>query len=570
MTVHPRDLRRLIVRVVAVTLTLRAVHLFSVDLGPAEVAAAWALPADGHTAPLLHRLLNGWRALSGGFAGIVRLPALVADTALPLVAVAYARANGWGTISGLLAGLMVAVAPLGLDEGWRADASPWLALLTFAALWQLRAGLRQGVVRPVAVSGGLYGLAVALSPLSALVLPAGLWASARSVTGALPRRVALAGWTLATAAGLGAHAALTGGVAPGLDLASGWLSFALSNGGLPELPAPLDGAWQALAAVSAGGPLGGLATLLDSAPAPLWRTVVGLALWPVAALGLWRGLVREDPGPESAAVSDTGGAGAADGWRTLGVARNTAPRRLGERDWAPLLLPVIGAAAWCAWAGSRGDAAGVTDALAVARPFAAMLCGLGLTAFAFTPRGDEDLAPAKRAVPVLVFLALLLFGLGAHHTFEGTRLPSRMAPGKVARFAAGTGEVNRGGQVLALGLGGLQVAWRLGPWPDLRGITRAASASLQADAALAEVLAAKPRRLVVVGDRWALEEGAAVIAPGATGKRLHRRLDKAGYSIVPDGHRYLDRLSVRVYGQGDSEPRDPATINPQLYPGQAP
>lgn len=574
MTIDPKDLRRLVIRVVAVTIALRALHLFSVDLGATEVAAAWALPADGHSVPVLHRLVSLWRQLAGGYAALVRAPTLVADVALPLVVVAYARASGWGTIAGLLGGLIVAVAPFGLDEGWRADGSAWLGLLALSALWQLRVALRAEVwssspdatpegslplqreLRALIFSVALFGCGVLLSPMLLVALPAGLVlalvASPTSRLGLL----ATAGWSLAAAAGLAGGVVLTGGFAPGLDQASAWLAQSSSNGGLPSLSGPLSSAWQALAALSPGGPTGGVATLAEAPAAPLWRGLAGAVLWPMAAIGWWRGRVRDDSSPDAT-------------WR------DDVPRKLGLRDVLPALLPVAGAAMWAAWASARGDPAGVMAALGVARPFAALLLGLGVTAFALTPFAGETIAPGKRAVPILVGVALLQFALGAHHTYVGVQDPTRMAPTKVARFVAGN--VSRGGEVLALGLGGLQVAWRLGPWPDLKRVHRApgvVALGQDADAAvnalLAPIHAAKATRVAVVGDRWVLEPAADGQAD-PIGQGLHRRLTRGGFAIVEDGHRVLERLSVRIYARADVPATTaPSVIQPQLYPGKAP
>lgn len=577
MMIDPKDLRRLIIRVVAVTLALRALHLFSVDLGATEVAAAWGLPADGHTSPVLHQLLSAWRQLIGGVAAMVRAPALLADVALPLVAVAYARANGWGTLAGLMAGLILAVAPFGLDEGWRGDASPWLALAAFAALWQLRAGLRRGDLRGIGFSSALVALGTLLSPMTLLVVPAGLYATVRSVALARTKQLALAGWLVGSGAGVAGVVIMSGSWLPGVDQASMWLLSATHNGGLDVLSGPMDAAWQTLVALSPGGASGGMATLVEAPPAPLWRGLVGALLWPLALTGFWRGLVREDRAPDAAAASDAEGAGAADGWRSLGVAHSTVPRALGDRDALPLLLPMVGAMAWAAFAVARGDAAGISAALAVARPFAAMFLGLGVTACALMPLGSEELAPGKRAVPILVAVALLQFGLGAHHTFVGVQDPSRMAPTKVARFVAGN--VSRGGEVVALGLGGMQVAWRLGPFPDLPRVHRSAAfpaaggdTTAVTDALMAHLKSTKTNRVAVVGDRAALEAPSDARPPtNQLGRALHTRLKADGFTIVDDGHRVLERLSVRVYErEGDAEKSAPSTVKPQLFPGQEP
>ena len=543
MTIHPKDLKRLIVRVVAVTVALRAVHLFSVDLNALEVAAAWALPAEGHAVAPLHLLIAAWREVCGGVAGLLRAPTLIADAALPLLAIAYARASGWGTLSGLMAGLVLAVAPLGLDDGWRADGSTLIAALAFAGLWQLRLGLRRGKVLAVALSVLCWAAALGLNPVALVVTPAALWLIARSVAMPQVKAVAAAGWLLSALAGW----ALGGGAS--LDLASAWIQDSALNGGRVIWTGSVTDLFAVARAWGPAGASGAVATLFDTAAAPSWRLWLGDAVMIAAAVGLLIGRVQEDPSP-AAAEQDSG-------WKSVGVTHNTAPRVLGERDWAPLLLPPLTTLAWAWW---TPDVAGVADALAVARPFVAVLIGLGLTALCLKPWGAEELASAKRAVPSLVALALLLFGFGAHHTWVGTQRPSRMAPGKVARFVASY--TADSGQVLCLGLGGLEIAWRLGPWPTLPRVSRTPSEPVSAQAALDESLRKRPKWLALAGDKWALESP-------SLGGALSASLSKRGYTLVEDGHRHLDRLGVLVLEFGGQEPA-PSAVRPQLYPGKAP
>tara|TARA_B100001094_G_scaffold327736_2_gene386603 strand:- start:192 stop:782 length:591 start_codon:yes stop_codon:yes gene_type:complete len=196
-----------------------------------------------------------------------------------------------------------------------------------------------------------------------------------------------------------------------------------------------------------------------------------------------------------------------------------------------------------------------------------MLIGLGLTALCLRPVGAEALASAKRAVPALVLTALTLFGFGAHHTWVGTQRPSRMAPAKVARFVASYAADR--GRVVCLGLRGLEVAWRLGPWPNTPRVSRTASELKSSVATVGSQLKSKPPWLVLVGDRWAIEEQAD--GGQAIGMTLDQLIRQGGYTLLADGHRYLDQTSVRVYEYGGgSSPDSRATVRPQIYPGQAP
>ncbi|MBP46548.1 MAG: hypothetical protein CMH53_01265, partial [Myxococcales bacterium] len=262
MIIEPKDLKRLIVRVVAVTVALRAIHLFSVDLNAQEVAAAWALPgSQGTLAPLTY-LVSAWREICGGVAGLLRAPTLLADAALPLIAIGYARASGWGTLSGLMAGLLLAVAPLGLDEGWRADGSTVLAALSFAAAWTLRHGLRRARMSAVVASWLLWAMAVALHPAALVAAPAGLWLIGRSVAMGRFRLVAALGWLAVLGAGLGF------GAMGSIDQASEWLQDPSLNAGAVLWQADWASSLASLRALGPAGASGAVSTLFDSSSAP--------------------------------------------------------------------------------------------------------------------------------------------------------------------------------------------------------------------------------------------------------------------------------------------------------------
>lgn len=564
MTIDSSQLRRLLIRVCLVTLAMRAVSMFSVDVTAAEAGAMLGLTPTDESGPLIGAMMAAWGHVSAGIRGVARVPMVLCDVALVLLAVAFTRVSGWGSLAGLLAGMLLAMTPFGLDEGWRADGTALLSVLSLLPLLLLRRGLRDGRLLWLVASALVFAAGVTLSPMLLLIGPVALVLSLRSVTGVTPQVTALIGWTLAAAAGLGARLALGHGLGPETGLAGIWLADPLLNGGLPTLPdGPLQGFGEGLIALSAGGPTGGTAAWLETAPAPLWRSVAGLALWPLAAWGFWSGRVQPDLAPQAEAVSGAEGAGAGDGWRALGVGGATVIRELGERDWLPLLLGVLASAGWLAFATTTGRPHGVDQALAVGRPLAALLLGVGLTGFA----GRAGLAtrPAsQRFVATMVGLALLIFALGAHHFYLGAQSLERIAARKVARYAAE--EIAGKGRLLCLGPAGMKVAWTLDPMGTYDRIRLSSLDLRQADAALAAALAAKPQPMVLAGDRLPLEGPQNDPASqGPLGAALHGTLGKAGYELTEDGHRFLAGVSIRVYGV-----RPAAAIRPQLYPGKAP
>ena len=294
------------------------------------------------------------------------------------------------------------------------------------------------------------------------------------------------------------------------------------------------------------------------------------ALWPLAVVGLWRGQVLADPViPRGPAVSSAGGAGAADGWKSLGVAVPTSPRVLGERDWGPLLLGTLVPAGWVAWASVHGRPDGVTEALAIARPFACLLLGLGLTALAGMRIGAED-GQRKRFVAMMIAFTLLQFGLGGHHVLLTTRADDRVAPHKIASFIRAEAPA---AYTIALGAAGLAVAYKLDPWRSSPRVVTASIDPKAASEAVAAALEATATHVVIVGDKDAIEGSA--FAAGATneaargaGWLMHGQLTSEGYGVIEDGARYLSWFSVRIYEKGDTG--GGMQVRPQLHPGVAP
>ena len=430
MIVAVQDMRRLVVRVAAATIALRAVLMFSLDPPAREVAAMLPPPIAGTTIEIGHQLSAAFAAITGGFAPVARAPAMLADLALVLMVIAFARGAGWGTIAGLLGGAVAAMAPLGLALGWRVDAgaAPLLGLL---GLWRLRIGLRRGELRRVALSGLPFAAALILTPAALVLLPSALWMTVRSVAMSSVRTAALGGWLGAAAIGAGLRFALLGQVGPLPSALSAWVGADIAAASLD----PLGLALSSLSALSVGGPIGSWAQLAELGQAPQWRVVAGALLWVIAAVGLWRGLVREDPDQDDAAAQapDAGGFG---GWRTLGVTVAAAPSALGERDWMPLLLPGLAAAGVAAVV--AGDAAAsdlVVDAVWMARPTMALLLGLGLAALGSRPAllEDEPGRGARSSVLRLVAMALAILGLGGMALLDGTATVDGTAPRKVAQ-----------------------------------------------------------------------------------------------------------------------------------------
>ncbi len=576
MNIAAEDLRRLVVRVAVVTLALRAVSMFSVDPMAREVARMLPPAEVGAAVEGAHAWTLGWATVMQGLAPTTRLPAVLADVALVLLCVAYARGAGWGTIAGLLAAAVAAMAPLGLGLGWRADANP-APVLVMLALWQLRLGLRRGELRRCLLATLPLVPAVWLTPASLVVLPGMLWLATRSVTLSEVRLGAGVAATVASAAGLLARLLQPGELLPLAEPQWNLLGSAPVGSG-----DPLEAIVAAAGALSVSGPSGSLAAAAELAPAPMWRAVVGTLLWLVAALGYHRGLVREDV-PQATPGAPAG----LGGFRTLGVAVAAAPRRLGERDALPLLLPGLLALAWVAVGAGDGPLAtaaraGAVDAIAVARAPMALLLGAGLAAFGLRPallqQGDER-AGGRAAVVRLVALTLVVFGVGGAALVDDATAISNTAPRKVARQVAE--EMALRGQALLVGPAGLRLRWKLaggGPsnrialLPTRDGDAQPAESQDEAvgsrtawGRALSVALSAKPPTLVIAGDLAAVGgEGSPPTAIAA----LEETLRAAGYEPRQDGHWLYADLAVRSYERGGRADR--ATVRPQLAPGVAP
>gem|GEM_PF-4800602 len=575
MQIAPRDQRRLLYRVCAVLIAMRVVSIFTVDLNGLEVSAAHGLgavaPLGLGGVPVLGKIVSAWMHISGHIAGVVRLPSIALDLALLLIAVGYARLNGWGTLVGLLSGMFLALAPFGLDEGWRADGTPLMSVLALSALFQARKGIKLGQTAPSFVSAGLLAAATAISPVAALLLPAGLYTAMRSVTGPKPKYTLAAAWIVAIGVGIGLRLVVADGMPPQASLAAAWLADARFNGADIALPdGALDGFFEALIALSPGGATGELAASLQLHEAPAWRVWLGATLWPLALAGLFVGQVIADPAiPKRAAVSDSAGAGAADGWRSLGVAVPTSPKILGERDYMPLLLGMLVPCGWVAWACARSNPAGIPEALAIARPCCALVLGLGLTGLAGARFGAED-HQRRRFVATMVAVTLVQFALGGHHVLVGTSSMQRIAATKVAVFInEEVSPLGDKGAVIALGPHGLEVAYKLDPYQSADRVARSTTRPRDA-AQIAEKLLEKPRSVIAVtGDRDAVEANGIAIGGGqGAGMVIDRLLHTRGYTIEEDGARYLEAIAVRVYRHDG--PTGGIAIKPQLAPGVAP
>jgi hypothetical protein len=574
MTIHPKDLRTLLIRVLLVTLAIRAVPLFSTDLAPGEVAAAWGLAANGPSAEPVAQFHSTWTMISGGSASLTRLPTLLLELVLPLLAVGLARVAGWGAIPGLLAGLILAMAPLGIDGGFRVDGGSLAGVGALLSLWLLRRGLRDASVPWVVASGVAVAVAGFLASPVLLMVPGGLYLAWRAVTTDRLRTMAAGTWALAAVVALGLRWLVVGALANQANAAAAWLlDPALS--GVPSgfAHAPVVSGAHALIASLPGGPIGAMARQLGLTAAPWWTAILGALLGVVAVWGLGTGRVRPDPvDAEEPPVSTEEGAGEQDGWRTLGVSASALPRELGDRDSLPLALGLLGAVTWVAVAASQGTADGVVEAMGVARAVSAVLLGLGLTAVVMPgnlPDETQARPVRRRFLGTMALFALGIFALGAMQLLAHTQAPDRMAGRKVAVHVRET--IGQTGIVVALGPRGLPVAFLLDP---LRNHTQVLVSSLNGDAVqtvLAKAVAAKPDQIVLAGDRDALggDGHTPVLTPmGPLYTMIEASLATFGYLATDDGHRYLGDSAGRTFALVQAG--DPTTLRPQLAPGQTP
>ncbi len=605
MTIDPKDFKTLLVRLALVTLVLRAAPMFTADLAPGEAAAVLGLTGSGQSGEPWLLAARAWALVGGGVAGAARLPALVFELSLPILALGYARVAGWGSLAGLVVGLSLVLSPLAMQAGHRLGGGAAVAALVLLVLTLLRSSLKEGEKKPLLLSAlGLVVLALLASP-ALVVVPAGLWLAWRAVADDQLKRLALWTWSAAPLLGLLARWAWLGYLVPETDAATAQFALADSaeSSGWGAI-SPVLAALQGLAAVSPLGPMGELGRLLDLMATPWWSTLGGAALLLAALYGLARGLVQQDPqaplaapeltpiralGSTSAArqsadataaeegedSDETGGAAARHGWRTLGVAIPNTPRTLGDRDWGPPLLIALGAALFLAQASSRGAADGVVEALAAARVGVALTVGVGLAALA-TPRtaSQSEERSRRRTYWTLGAVALSLFGLGAWHLLEQTRSVERMSARKVGRFAKDSAEDpevvgRRKGAILAVGPRGWAVAVQLDPHGQSGQIRLATAESGDVTAHALELLKADPGGVVVVGDKAALGTEASA-APHLLGvmRSIDRTLRMHGLVEVSDSHRLLGQTAVIVYSRNSRN--DPGTVQPQLAPGVAP
>ncbi len=557
MTIDPKDLRTLLIRVTAVTLAVRLVPLIGQDLGVHEAALALGLGDAGHEP--WTQLTRGLLLAGGGFSAFARLIPLLCEVATPALAVLFARAAGWGAIPGLLAGLLLAMGPLGLDMGERADGVALVTMASLLALALLRAGLRDGNAFKTGLSALPLLLIGPLAPSVLLLVPGGLYLAARSVTGDAPKRAGLAAWLAATLAVVANRLGVIGALLPHPPLtASWWLGTATMDPSGWAHTAPWLAAVQALGAVLPTGTQGALARQLDLREAATPALVFGGGLVLTALAGLWRGRVRPDPIalPPSAQT----------GWQTVGV-QVSVPRDLGDRDLVPLAIPLIFVLVFAAWSAWQGRVDGLTDALAVARACAVLLMGVGLSARAM-PR-SQSAAEAKGGKPAwqLAATALVVFGIGASHLLAQTQAADRQSARKVARFARES--LGQKGAMLALGGRGVPVLFLLDPYLREKRLAWSAADPAEALEQLTTLLAQNPDAVVLVGDRDALGPTDENAQPReeleAIWQFLLPTLSASGWQQVEDSHRFLGHTAVLTFVRQAVPP-----IRPQLAPGQAP
>lgn len=540
MTIHPKDLRTLLLRVTAVTLAVRLVPLIGQDLGVHESALALGLsPAEHEPWTLLTR---GFLLAGGGFGAFARLIPLLCEVASPALAVLLTRAAGWGALPGLLAGLLLAMGPLGLDMGERADGVALGTVATLAALGLARSGLQTGDWKRTALSALPILLAGILNSGLLILLPGALFLLGMAIADARVKRAGLIAWLLASTGVVAIRLLWVGHLVPTPPVSTEWWLTPASMDATEWLQTPLGLALlETLGALLPGGTAGQLARQLDLQPAGPLALALGGLLALAATVGLTTGRVRPDPQPQA-------NQGELAGWQTLGL-NVSVPRTLGSRDVVPLLLPVLLAMAWTAKAQHAGRMDGVVEVLAVARPCMALLLGVGLTALAM-PKTTQDLDKQSRKTAwTLALLAALIFGLGAQHLLEQTRAPDRQAARKVAHFARD--HLGQKGALLAIGGRGLPVLALLDPYLHEKRLAWTSTDPAEALSALTGLLAQKPPSLVLVGDRDALGPTEETLEPNPqllmTWQMLSPTLEASGWQAIEDSHRFLGHTAVLAF-----------------------
>ena len=603
MTIDPKDIKTLLIRVTLVTLAVRFVPLLMNDPLPTEAATALGLGVDGNSLEWTACLARAWSQITGAMPTLMRAPLLLADLALPALAVAMTRAMGWGALPGLMAGLLFAIAPLGIESGFRVDAgAPW-AVIALTALVLLRQGLAQRQVARIAASGIVLLIGGVFAAPVLLVVPGGLYLAARLVLPMRLRGVALASWGIATLAALSLHYALFGYLLPEADAVSRWL-VGPAMAGQPSAWAvvgPWQGALQALAAVAPAGPTGEIAQQLYMISAPLWAQALAGLLLLLALVGAWRGFVQADPPPppqdkpvlssplaanQAAPHVDDPlddatfqGAGAADAWQTLGVQRPVTPRKLGDRDLMPLILMLLSCLAFAAQAAWRGQVDGLWPALQVGRVATALLLGVGLVALTLERPGAPGSAAVvrrRRAQWTMGLAALTVFALGAEHLMATARSVERLATRKVsARVQAQRSNALAEKEkiaVLCLGPRGVSVLALIDPLRTDPSVQLASLDPADAISKLTELLVKHPSTIVLAGDRDVLVESASATANAQAlaglGQTLDASLQLSGLQPQLDSAGALADVAVLTYRRG--VPADPRMIKPQLAPGIAP
>jgi len=576
MTIDPKDFKTLLVRLTLVTLAVRLVPALTLDLSPGEAAAALGLGRGGPTSEPVQVLHHGWAAATGGIAAALRAGSLLAEAALPAMAVLYARAAGQGSIAGLTTGFLLALGPLGMATGARSDGASGTALLVLVALMLLREGLRSGKAAWLVASAAVVAALGWIAAPALVVVPAGLFLALRAVAMDEVKRLAVISWLVAGLAGLGARVVSPGFLLPEPHAAALWLqtdaTAQAASGWIQQGPVPA--LWQTVVAVLPIGPVGALAKQIDIAPAPVWAMIAGSLVVLLSGLGVVRGLVQADPPLLKGSGLGEGGAAGRDGWRTLGAGVATTPRTLGDRDWLPGLLLVVGAAVFAAVQVSRLALDGLPEVLQTGRIGAALALGPGLAALGApqsTLDTQDDPRVQRRFYWTLGAVALGIFVLGAWQlllqTSDPTRLLAKSAARQVHELVGGHGAV------LTLGRRGLPVAAML----DAGAVTgRVQAATLDGPEPLARLvalLARRPHVVVLAGDADALglaEPDQPLARPDLVQVRqlLQPTLEASGLQLDEDAAFVRSGLGVLTFVR--DAPGDPRSIRPQLGPDQPP
>jgi len=549
----PRN--KLLVRVLLLTLLLRAIPALTDDFAPREAASALGLGCDGHARGPLCLVEGSAEKRVGRSALPMRVLSVVADASHVVAVFGIAGAAGWGESAALLVALFAALLPVGITIGARYGLAAFVGAAGAWALLAARRALERGMPGWAALAGLLLGVATLLHPAALAVLLAVLVIYAHPVVDPRVRLVGSASGALAAVLAVFGRFALLPDLlstAGPVDLVRADLIWG------PDLPDSAAVAELVVSSLWGAGPAGPLS------PSARWSDQfslgpaawAGLLVWVFVAWGLLRG--RVTPASPAASLGVAPAAleispvdpdeadGDAPASRCAGPAlaarfqifapgpAHARPRRVGPRDYLPALLLVALPLTWsAAELGLRG-ATDLDPALALARAGMALLLGLGIAGLAGRYEGRGRTALLGLTTFVVIFCAAHLFGASRS---TGRVVASRVASGML-NSAAGSQAL------LALGPRAPSVVWA---FRELRRDVAwriAANSPISLINELDALLAAEPTQLVVV-----LSE----VPPDHDMELLDETLTKRGYAFVDRGTGPMledARLAVLRWGRG--------------------